>query len=244
MFESLRRFGGEPGAGNAIAVISRPPPHVEEDPATIPRSGRDLLRAKPHPRYAWYHFMNKPLALGAAESETDDDVLVFLDADTPFSDPRHELVLTDETALPAARRTTELSALPGPDSEYDREWRHIARAVGIDVEQLPWTQPYAGGPQIRLYLNGGVIAYRREVDSLDHYHRALERERDAGSGFSREASTGSSRSVSALPLSPRACGGPPSRVHTITPWRVTCLSVTRRKASNPRASPLPRLDVS
>jgi hypothetical protein len=187
MFESLRRFGGPLAGAEAAAVVAR------RTPPLAPRTRRQLeelnvksIRAVPHSRYSWYHFMNKPVALLAAEHSTAGEVMVFLDADTLVLRPPSELSLPASIDVAACPSDDGVVGSTGADSAYDPEWRRIAAVNGLDADDLPWTKPYAGGPPIRLYFNGGVLAYRRKSAFGQRYLEACERALDSRAGFPKD----------------------------------------------------------
>jgi hypothetical protein len=184
MFESLRQFGGSLAESNAVAVIARTSPPLDGTTQQRFRAlGVECVRATPHRRYSWYHFLNKPIALLAAEGVTHDGVMVFLDADTLVLRSPDELLLAEDVEVAGCPSDDGVVGSVGPQSPYDAEWDHIARANGVALSDLPWVQPHDGGPPIRLYLNGGVIGYRRESGYAQRYLRACERALDARSGF-------------------------------------------------------------
>jgi hypothetical protein len=184
MFGSLRRFGGPLAESDAIAVIARRSPPLTRDTLRRYRElGVECVHAKPHPRYAWYHFMNKPVALLAAEESTNRDTLVFLDADTLVLRPPLGLVPPRAVDVLGCPSDDGVVGSTGPGDPNDEHWRYIAAVNGVGLDQLPWVYPYAGGPPIRFYLNGGVIGYRRHSGFSARYMAACERALDARAGF-------------------------------------------------------------
>src|SRR3954470_5332540 len=92
--ESIRRFGGALSGGEILAIPPRSaPPLSRETRRRFAELGVRHERLRSHPKYAWYHYLNTPIALAAAERLTDADVICWTDSDLLFMAEPTELAL-------------------------------------------------------------------------------------------------------------------------------------------------------
>src|SRR4051794_39348667 len=96
--ESIRRFGGALADEEILAITPRFGPPLSQETR---RRFRELNvrheRLASHPKYAWYHYLNTPIALAAAEGLTQADVICWTDSDLLFMGEPSELALDDST---------------------------------------------------------------------------------------------------------------------------------------------------
>ena len=165
-FASLREFGGDLGrTSQCIAVTHRfGPPLARSTRRALRARNVDYLRFPSVRRFEWYHYLNKILALRAAERATSARVMAFLDPDVLVLNEPVALRLPDHLDFTACVHADEgVIGTTGPGSEHERTWALAARITGIDLDSLPWITPLVGAEPIRLYFNGGVFAYRRKT---------------------------------------------------------------------------------
>ena len=182
--ESIRRFGGSLADSEILAVTARfGPPLSGETRRRFRQLGVRHERLPSHPRYAWYHYLNKPLALAAAESLTDATLLAWLDSDILCLDEPEGLALDPELDFAACVPDTGIIGTTGPGSPHEAGWRRLCRAVGVSIEELPWVHTDVGNERIRLYFNSGVFSYRRGIGFSERYLQMCLGALDARSGF-------------------------------------------------------------
>lgn len=164
--ESLRRWGGRFAKCPVIAVT--------------PRRGLPLkastLRAFDHLEVEWLSFdgarewsfygpFNKPLALTAAEAQTDRDTIIWLDSDVLVVGEPKELELSPDVDF-RARPSSCIHDIgsPGDDHEHDAFWRASLEGHGISPERF---ERIAARPEeaesMRMYWQAGAFSYRREL---------------------------------------------------------------------------------
>ena len=95
--EGIRRFGGALADSEILTITPRFGPPLSGE---VRRRFRELdvrhERLPSHPRYAWYHYLNTPIALAAAEELTTADILCWTDSDLLFLGEPTELLLDHE----------------------------------------------------------------------------------------------------------------------------------------------------
>jgi hypothetical protein len=162
MVESLRHWGGWLTQSPVIAVT----PRYGSGLAASTRRGLERLgveylwrpRANPWP---WYHFLNKPAAAVAASERARTQAMLWLDSDTLLAaDPVGLMLGEDEDLL--ARADAMLS---------EPYLRALCVAVGADFNALPLMNVADETDRMRLSINSGVIAWRRQTGFADKWLR-------------------------------------------------------------------------
>lgn len=162
MVRSLRRHGGRFADAPIIAVTPRFGPPLSRATVKV-FDGLNVAhirrcRNNPHP---WFKFLNKPLALLAAEESASSEAICFLDSDLLIvNEPEDLCLLPSEDFLAFPVETKEMGT-SGPGDAYEPLWSEFSRIVGIDLAELPWVNTAETNQRVRLYLNSGVFVYRR-----------------------------------------------------------------------------------
>lgn len=168
--ESLRRFGGSLAESEVLAVTARfGPPLARSTRRRFDELGVRHVRVPSHPRYSWYHYLNKPLALAAAEQLTDAPLLAWLDSDILVLAEPAGLALPPELDFAACVPDRGVVGSTGPESPHDADWRRLCELFEIPVEELPWVVTDRERERIRLYFNSGVFVYRRGIGFSQSY---------------------------------------------------------------------------
>jgi hypothetical protein len=168
--ESIRRFGGSLAGSEIIAVTPRfGPPLARATRRRFHELGVRHERLRSHPKYAWYHYLNTPIALAAAEDLTDARYLCWADSDLLFMGEPADLIPGPDLDFVAGSIDDGVVGTTGPGSPHEDSWRGICELVGIDVAELPWVTTYLERQRIRLYFQAGVFAYRRGIGFSQFY---------------------------------------------------------------------------
>lgn len=137
LVESLRRFGGRAAQSPVIAVRPRRGPSLSRSGRRrLDELGVEVLGPPKRPRYDWYHFLNKPKALVAAEAIAQSDVIAFLDGDTLVLAEPQALWLGDDSDFAAKPEIGSIES-NGPGSTYEPLWEAFASALGLSLDDLP-----------------------------------------------------------------------------------------------------------
>jgi len=197
MIESLRRWGGRFAQVPVIAVTPRFGPGLKR--STHQKLNEMHVRHLRRPstkKYAWYNFLNKPLSLNIAEEFATTETMVWLDADVFVTGAPEAFDLDANTDFAGCPSDRNLGSL-GPGDRYEPYWERMCQVHGIPLEKVPWVTTCREGARIRLYFNGGILAYRKAsgyaAAYLDGCIRALDarvRSRDAGLFFAEQVTAG------------------------------------------------------
>jgi hypothetical protein len=164
MAESVRRFGGRLSESPMLAVKPRNgPPIARATRRRFDDLGVEFVSLRSQRRFAWFHYLNKPLTMLAAEERSDADILVWVDADALVVGEPSAFLLADDVDIAAGPTDVGVIGTTGPDSRYEPYWRNLCAVLGLDLEDLPWVDPYVGEAPIRFYVNAGIFAYRRST---------------------------------------------------------------------------------
>lgn len=190
MVESLRRFGGRLSDAPVLAVKPRfGPPLSRSTHRRFGELGVRFIRMRSHPRFAWFHYLNKPLAMLAAEGSSDADILAWVDADVLVREEPSAFLLPAHVAITAGPTDYGVVGTTGPRDDHDPYWRAICESLGIALDDLPWLTTYVGQERIRFYLNAGIFAYRRRTGFAEHWLRNCVRTLEARVGFAESGET-------------------------------------------------------
>jgi len=170
MVESLRRYGGKFSTAPVIAVTPRfGPPLSKSTLQVFDNLKVTYLRPQIKTNYSWFKFLNKPLALVAAEEHITSAAVCWLDSDLLIVDEPEKLdLLPSEDFLWFPVETKEMGTI-GPGDAYEPLWKKFGRTVGIDIEDLPWVITAETDQRVRLYFNGGIFVYRRSTSFAKNY---------------------------------------------------------------------------
>jgi hypothetical protein len=189
MIESLRRWGGAFANAPVFAVTTRRGPGLSS--STLDYFGRLNVRYLYQPvqtPYTWFQFYNKPLSLAAVEEVADTEAIGWLDSDILIVDEPEALFLEEGMQFTACPSEKEMGTC-GKGDRFEPLWQANCRALGINIEELPWLVSEPDGFRIRLYWNGGIFVYRKSTEFGRKYlstcTRLMEaRNRVDGPGFS------------------------------------------------------------
>lgn len=160
--QSLRLFGGRFASEPVLAITPRRGPGLSRSTREQFRElGVEHIRVTSRRGFGWYHYLNKPVALAAAEKLVDTEFIAFLDSDTLVLREPGALDLGNETDFSASVSDIELGGTTGPGHPNEPGWRRICGLVGILPDDLPWVRAPLDDVRIRLYFNSGVLVYRR-----------------------------------------------------------------------------------
>lgn len=110
--------------------------------------------------YDWYHLLNKPRALRAAEAMLTTRDVIWIDGDILcLAEPSELLLAADEDVVAAA--PDQNVGTTGPGDVNEPFWRAVCQATGMAIDELPWITTLSEQKSIRFYLNSGVFTYRR-----------------------------------------------------------------------------------
>jgi len=170
MVESLRKYGGKFSSAPVIAVTPRfGPPLSRHTLQTFRKMNVMHIRSYSKTNYSWFKFLNKPLALVAAEQYITSESVCWLDSDLLFVDEPDKLELLsseDFLGFPVECKEMGTTGLGDPNEPM---WQNFCRALGIEIENLPWVVTAQTGERVRLYFNGGIFVYRRATGFAKKY---------------------------------------------------------------------------
>jgi hypothetical protein len=186
--ESLRRFGGDLAESEILAITPRfGPPLAGATRKRFKELGVRHERLSSHPRYAWYHYLNTPIALAAAEELTTADIICWADSDLLVMGEPRELLLGPDIDFVAGSIDNGVIGTTGPGSPHEADWRRLCELLDIELESLPWVTTHLEKERIRLYFQAGVFAYRRGMGFSKFYLDMCTNVLDHGFGFSHKA---------------------------------------------------------
>jgi hypothetical protein len=146
--------------------------------------------------YSWYSFLNKPLSLVTAEELTGSDVLVWLDADVFITGEPDAFELGEGIDFAACPSDRNLGTT-GNGDRFEPYWTKMAEIHGLSLGKVPWVQTCRERERIRLYFNGGILAYRRASGYAPAYLqgcldvlKAKVASREAGLFFAEQVTAG------------------------------------------------------
>lgn len=178
MVESLRRFGGRFANLEVVAVKPRFGPRLAAETRTaLDDLGVRHLRTRPDTSYVWQHYINKALAVQAAEREVDAEQILWIDSDMIFLREPNDLELTPDLDFVASAPDTGLIGSHGADDPQDAYWSRCAGLIGREVDELPWLST-GDGHRIRFYWNSGLYVYRRSTGFGGEFTADFERSLD------------------------------------------------------------------
>ena len=186
--ESLRRFGGRLAGSEILAVTPRYGPPLS---ATTRRRFRELgvrhVRLRSHPRYAWYHYLNTPIALAAAEELTDASIICWADSDLLIMDEPGQLLLGEDLDFVAGTIDSGVVGSTGPGAEHEDAWLRLLELLDIDPDTLPYVESQMDHLRLRLYFQAGIFAYRNGIGFSQYYLDMCTSVLDRHFGFSHRA---------------------------------------------------------
>jgi len=199
MVESLRQYGGKFSTAPIIAVTPRfGPPLSATTVQAFDKMNVTYLRTRARNNYPWFKFLNKPLALVAADQRATSESVAWLDSDLLFVSEPEELELRpseDFLGFPVEAKEMGTTGVGDP---YEPLWQEFCRTLGIDIEQLPWVTAAETGERVRLYFNGGIFVYRRATGFAKRYLDTCLQLLDSGIGTSAEGYNVGIKEMSAI----------------------------------------------
>ena len=175
MIESLRRFGGCFADCPVIAVKPRFGPSIlESTRQKLHELRANYLDAPRRHKFSWFRFLNKPLALVAAEKVCNSKQICWIDSDTLVVAEPEGLELTDDLDFAACCCDKEMGTT-GEHCPYWGVWEANCRALGLEVSDLPWIVTEREQTPIRFYWNGGLFVYRRVAKFAAGYLNLCEK---------------------------------------------------------------------
>ena len=169
MIESLRRWGGKFANAPIYAVTPRfTPPISKTTRLAFEKFQVEYLSFQSQSEYSWNKFLNKPSALAAVEKHATTECISWLDSDLLIVDEPYELNLNETESFIACTSDKHL-ATTGAEDPNEPYWKEVCQYVGIEIEDLPWTETKVTEERIRLYWNSGIFAYRRSTNFAEQY---------------------------------------------------------------------------
>ncbi len=199
MVESLRRYGGKFATAPVIAVTPRFGPPLSKATLQVFKNLEVThLRPQIKTNYPWFKFLNKPLALVAAEEYITSESVSWLDSDLLILDEPEKLeLLPSEDFLGFPVESKEMGTI-GAGDPYEPLWKEFCRVVAIDIEDLPWTITAQTNQRVRLYFNGGIFVYRRSTGFAKNYLDICLQLLDSGIGTKAEGYNVGIKEMSAI----------------------------------------------
>ncbi len=169
MLRTLRGHGGRLAGAPVLAVGPR-------RNAPIRASTRQALRAldvehvvdpsqNPMP---WFNFANKIAATLIAEKRATTPTVLWLDSDIIVAEEPSSCLLEADADF-AGRGEPLAPATRDPGDPYEAFWRRACGHLDIDFDALPFLDLEPPHRPVRLYVNGGVFAWRRGKGYVESY---------------------------------------------------------------------------
>jgi hypothetical protein len=172
MIESLRRYGGRFKDCDIVAVTPRFGPSLSSATlAFFERHRVRYIRARGHDRYAWFKFLNKPLAVKHAEAVATTDSIAWMDSDLLIVGEPDQLELEPGEDFRGFPVECKEMGTTGPGDAYEQLWSKFGQRLGIGLDELPWVTAAETNERVRMYFNGGIFVYRRNSGFGDEYLR-------------------------------------------------------------------------
>jgi hypothetical protein len=206
MIESLRRWGGVFANARVFALTPRRGPRLL--PSTLEAFRRLDVRYLYHPTnssYSWFQYYNKPLALAAAETHADTELVAWLDSDILIAREPEALRLEEGVDFAACVSAKEMGTC-GPGDPFESLWQANCRALNIDIDSLPWVLSEPEGLRMRLYWNSGIFVYRRSKRLGLHFLETCTTLMRANNGASHKDFAISFNEMGAVALAMHAAG--------------------------------------
>jgi hypothetical protein len=173
--ESLRRWGGAFANAPVFAVVTRGPPLSSATLDTFKRLDVAYVHQPARTPYSWFQYYQKPLVLAAVDTLAKTDTIAWLDSDLLIAGEPEALQLEDDVDF-AARPSAKEMGTCGVGDPLDPIWRANCRALGIDIDALPWIMSDdLQAQRIRLYWNSGVFVYRTSTAFGRHWLKTSTR---------------------------------------------------------------------
>ncbi|WP_300634085.1 glycosyltransferase [Mastigocoleus sp. MO_188.B34] len=180
MIESLRKWGGKFADAPIYAVTPRfGPPLSQHTKNTFARLNVNHIRCNPRTNYSWLGFLNKPLALVAAEERITSESVCWLDSDILILGEPEELILKEGEDFVACASDKNIGSV-GLEDPQDKFWKEVYTIFDLNIENIPWIVTEREKKNIRIYWNSGVFAYRRSLGFAKDYLQVCLDILDAG----------------------------------------------------------------
>jgi hypothetical protein len=172
MVQSLRRYGGRFATAPVVAVTPRFGPPLSRKTRQIfdqcEVQHLYLNSSNKRDQYSWYNFINKPLAILAAEERAETEAVGWLDGDLLILDEPDQLILQENEDFLACT-TDHAGATTGADDPLEPFWQSICKTLNLDIEKLPWVVTGQERACVRYYFNSGVFVYRKSTGFAQQY---------------------------------------------------------------------------
>ena len=114
-------------------------------------------------RYVWQHLLHKLHSLVAVEPLTSAETISWLDSDL--------IVLREPTGM-FLEPGEDFTAMPsmgilgsqGAQDPNDAFWQRASSRLGLKADDLPWVITAEESARIRMYINSGVMTWRRDLN--------------------------------------------------------------------------------
>src|SRR5215467_12631084 len=159
LVESLRRWGGELGKAPIVAIKPRLGPPLTS--VTLSMFARHNVRFRSRlrtDRYEWHQYLNKPYVLTWAEELADTECITLMDCDMLVTSNADQWLLQPEEDFAACAPDKNIGSI-GSGDETEPYWQQVAKALDIEIEQLPWVTTGREALRIRLLWNSGLYTY-------------------------------------------------------------------------------------
>jgi hypothetical protein len=190
LIESLRRWGGELGKSPIVAIKPRlGPPLTRKALSAFDRYDVRFVSRFRTDRYEWHQYLNKAYVLEWAEELAATDCITLMDCDLLVTKNADEWLLEAGEEFVACAPDKNIGSI-GLGDETEPYWQEVAKALDVDIAQLPWVTTGTNALQIRLLWNSGLYTYRRCTEFSEEYIKCCRKlldarvaHKDAGSHF-------------------------------------------------------------
>ena len=121
--------------------------------------------------FAWYPIANKVFAAAWVERNAAEDVLVFVDSDSFFTQEPRALELTDGSVAAVRPVNAKNIGTTGPDDPADAFWAAVHARFG--TQPSPTVRTTVSAEEIHGYWNAGLVATRREAGLMRRWQTVL-----------------------------------------------------------------------
>ena len=168
---SIRRFGGRHATARIVVLQPRRTGDLRATTrAALEEARVELRRAPLGEAFPEYPIASKAFAAGQVEQDATEDVVVFVDSDSVFTQDPRALELADGAV--AAVRPVNARNIGATDAS-DPFWAAVHARFG--TEPPPLVRTAVTNERIHGYWNAGLVATRRAAGLMSSWRRVLER---------------------------------------------------------------------
>lgn len=172
----LRTFRLNAGALKDSRILAFKPrrstPLASSTLAGLQDLGVELVDDPSLSRLPWFNYANKVAAVRRAEELVDTELVAWLDSDILIAAEPTELLLPPDVDF-AARGEFLPPAIHGDDPTQVPYWRAVCELFGVDLGAVPTITLDDRDLTIKMYLNSGVLVWRRSTGFGAKYHDAV-----------------------------------------------------------------------